>query len=257
MKKNQNSLFTAAIGLCIVLSAAFMGCEAGLSNSSSNSSEDGSNGFSFSEMYENISELKNEINSLKETINTLNSTQASSTNDLETQINSLNTLVGMASPAGTIVPFAGPEANIPEGWLLCDGDSVSRDTYAALFQAIEASWGSADGSSFNLPNLQGRFLRGLDASGSIDPGARVNLYTGGNSGFTVGSYQDDAFQNHAHQWSFWDTGSFNNGDDANAWDTTNEPRDTLRTKNTSGSVSGRYSSETRPTNAAVNYIIKY
>ena len=37
-------------------------------------------------------------------------------------------------PSGLIMPFAGQSA--PEGWLLCYGQEVSRDTYSDLFDAV-------------------------------------------------------------------------------------------------------------------------
>ena len=42
-------------------------------------------------------------------------------------------------PVGSVVAFAGP--NIPNDWLLCDGQTVSRATYPALFNAIGTTWG--------------------------------------------------------------------------------------------------------------------
>lgn len=52
----------------------------------------------------------------------------------------------------------------PEGWLLCDGAEVSRTTYAALFAIIAEIYGVGDGvDTFNLPDLQGRVVVGLDA----------------------------------------------------------------------------------------------
>jgi microcystin-dependent protein len=64
-------------------------------------------------------------------------------------------------PPGCIMPYAA--ANAPGGWLVCDGTSVSRTTYAALFAVIGATYGFADGASFNLPNLQGRTIFGLNS----------------------------------------------------------------------------------------------
>ena len=62
-------------------------------------------------------------------------------------------------PAGVIVPFAG--TTVPAGYLLCDGSAVSRTTYADLFAAIGTTYGAGDGNStFNLPDLQNRFIEG-------------------------------------------------------------------------------------------------
>ena len=58
-------------------------------------------------------------------------------------------------PTGIILPWT--TATIPDGFLLCDGDPVSRTTYAALFAVIGTTYGSGDGSlTFNLPNLEGK-----------------------------------------------------------------------------------------------------
>lgn len=60
-------------------------------------------------------------------------------------------------PPGTIIHYAG--RTVPSGWLICNGANVSRRDYAALFAAIGTTYGAGDGSStFNLPNLNGRFL---------------------------------------------------------------------------------------------------
>lgn len=60
-------------------------------------------------------------------------------------------------PPGTIIHYAG--RTVPSGWLICNGANVSRTDYAALFAAIGTTYGAGDGSStFNLPNLNGRFL---------------------------------------------------------------------------------------------------
>lgn len=53
----------------------------------------------------------------------------------------------------------------PTGWLIADGTAVSRTTYAGLFAAIGTTFGSGDGSTtFNLPDINGRFIGGVDPS---------------------------------------------------------------------------------------------
>jgi microcystin-dependent protein len=69
--------------------------------------------------------------------------------------------LGGAVPTGTISPYAGSAA--PTGYLLCQGQSVSRSTYATLFAVCGVTYGVGDGSTtFNLPNLKGRLPVGLD-----------------------------------------------------------------------------------------------
>lgn len=65
-------------------------------------------------------------------------------------------------PVGIIQPFAGSVAP-SSSWLFCQGQAVSRSTYASLFSVIGTAYGAGDGSTtFNLPNLQGRIPVGRD-----------------------------------------------------------------------------------------------
>ena len=104
-----------------------------------------------------------------------------------------------AIPAGMIVPFAGPAENIPAGWLLCDGSAVSRSEYLSLYNAIGVAWGEGDGgSTFNLPDLRGMFLRGVSGDSGNDEDAESRgmlAENGSNTGNNVGSYQGDAIRN--------------------------------------------------------------
>jgi microcystin-dependent protein len=53
----------------------------------------------------------------------------------------------------------------PTGWLLCNGDAVSRSTYADLFAVIGTTYGSGNGSTtFNVPDFRGRVPAGVDGS---------------------------------------------------------------------------------------------
>lgn len=50
------------------------------------------------------------------------------------------------------------------GWLECNGQAVSRTTYADLFAAIGTTWGPGNGTStFNVPNFAGTFRAGAGA----------------------------------------------------------------------------------------------
>lgn len=70
---------------------------------------------------------------------------------------------GDTFPIGAITSYAGSIA--PTNWLICDGSAISRTTYADLFDAIGTTYGVGDGSTtFNLPNLKGRVITGLDSS---------------------------------------------------------------------------------------------
>lgn len=59
---------------------------------------------------------------------------------------------------------ASGRAAAPSGWLLCEGQAVSRAAFSALFAAIGTAYGAGDGSTtFNVPDLRGRFPIGVDA----------------------------------------------------------------------------------------------
>ena len=69
-----------------------------------------------------------------------------------------------AIPPGTMMAYGGK--SVPDGWLLCNGATISRTTYAKLFAAIGTAWGAGDGSTtFKLPDADGRVMQGVtDAS---------------------------------------------------------------------------------------------
>ena len=93
-------------------------------------------------------------------------------------------------PAGVITMFGAAAA--PAGWLLCDGTAVSRTTYAALFAVIGTTFGVGDGSTtFNVPDLRGRFPLGKAAAG-----------TGSTLGGTGGTLEHThTGPSHTHSWS--------------------------------------------------------
>jgi microcystin-dependent protein len=55
-------------------------------------------------------------------------------------------------PTGVITPYGGSSA--PSTWLMCDGTSYLRADYVALFAVIGTTYGFADGTHFNVPDLR-------------------------------------------------------------------------------------------------------
>jgi len=69
----------------------------------------------------------------------------------------------LAVPIGSLFPFAGSSA--PTGYLICNGDAVSRATYADLFTLISDTYGAGNGSTtFNLPDLRSRLPIGAGSA---------------------------------------------------------------------------------------------
>jgi len=100
-------------------------------------------------------------------------------------------------PYGSVTAFAGEVE--PEGWKFCRGQQLSKNEYPDAFAVIGFAFGGS-GDLFHMPDYRGRFARGYDPTGTVDPDddARTALYAGGATGNNLGSYQDDAFQVHGH-----------------------------------------------------------
>lgn len=89
-------------------------------------------------------------------------------------------------PTGVILPYGGAAA--PSGWRMCDGQTISRATYANLFAVIGEAFGAGDGSTtFRLPDLRGRVPAGSDSMGF---GAAGRLTTVGTSIGAVGGAEE-------------------------------------------------------------------
>lgn len=92
-----------------------------------------------------------------------------------------------ACPTGMIADFL--TTSVPPGWLNCNGQAVSRTTYAALFALLGTTYGAGDGSTtFNLPDLSDRYRR-----------------TGGT--FSMGAFLNDDIKAHNHTGSTSSDGS--------------------------------------------------
>lgn len=157
--------------------------------------------------------------------------------------------IGSEAPVGTILSYASSGV-IPNGWLECDGRNISRALYSELFSSIGTTYGAADGVfNFTLPDLRGVFLRGNDSGRGLDAG-RV-----------LGSYQDDSFQGHKHSLESW--ASYDGNGYANTrnqgYGAAGPYGDGIRTVaiyNDGSNGEPRTTTETRPDNVAVKYIIK-
>jgi len=131
--------------------------------------------------------------------------------------------------------FAMSEA--PSGYLKANGAAISRTTYASLYSIIGTSYGAGDGSTtFNIPDLRGVFLRGLDDGRGLD----INR--------VLGSLQMDDLKNHRHYMSLQNYPSWNSI-------TQNQVGGFNATSDYPTSYTG--GTETRPVNVALLACIKY
>jgi hypothetical protein len=156
-------------------------------------------------------------------------------------------------PVGTIVAYGGLDANVPDGWLLCNGQELIGRDYSEHLEYIGTLWGDGNSvTTFNLPDLRGIFLRGVNhgRTGAFsDPDASVRVgYDGSAVGDRVGSFQDDAFKSHLHR-IYFERPAFHASGNWGDYFPAEEGSIIHQTTAEGGS-------ETRSVNASVNYIIK-
>ena len=95
------------------------------------------------------------------------------------------------SEVGAIKPWT--KATAPDGYLLCDGAAVSRTDFADLFAVISTTYGVGNGSTtFNVPDLAGKFPQGKDGTNSL-------AGTGGANTVTVSVTNNQAATNATNQ----------------------------------------------------------
>ena len=121
---------------------------------------------------------------------------------------------------GEVIAYAG--ASAPADWQECDGSEAAT-------QALKDVLGVD-----NVPDLRGEFIRGWDNGRGVDAGRDLL------------STQDDAYGSHAHSVTYRDAGS--------GFGSPKSCTSSGSTRAHSTSSSG--SSETRPRNIALMYIIK-
>ena len=104
----------------------------------------------------------------------------------------LNALI----PVGAVMPY--PVATVPTGWLEANGQSLSTAAYPELFAKYAYAYGGS-GSSFNVPDYRGEFLRGWSNGTGNDPDAASRTTRGdGTTGDNVGTKQASGTGSHTH-----------------------------------------------------------
>jgi microcystin-dependent protein len=54
-----------------------------------------------------------------------------------------------------------------DGWIICNGRSLSRTTYAALFSVLNNTFGTSTATTFLIPNLTGRYMGGIGTGSGL------------------------------------------------------------------------------------------
>jgi len=103
-------------------------------------------------------------------------------------------------PTATIVPWSA--ASVPTGFLECNGQTVSRSTYSALFAIVGTTYGAGDGSStFLVPDLQDNVAVGKSNNKALGSAAGANTVasTGNVGGSTANASLSQAqLASHSH-----------------------------------------------------------
>lgn len=153
-------------------------------------------------------------------------------------------------PLGTINAFGG--ATAPEGWLLCQGQALSRTTYKDLFDVIGTSFGSGDGSTtFNLPDMREATFKGAGTTSKT---------VGTHNAVNVGDFIDDRVQDHTQSVTF--NPAFNpvamksGGTYDVTWNSGAYSTALISGANASTITEGRHGSTTEVKSVGVNYIMK-
>ena len=95
-------------------------------------------------------------------------------------------------PTGIIEMFAGSTA--PNGWLICDGSTVSRSAYSDLFKIIGTTYGVGNSNTtFTLPDMRGRCPIGVGTGTSLT--ART---LGSNVGAETATLAEANMASHTH-----------------------------------------------------------
>jgi microcystin-dependent protein len=154
-------------------------------------------------------------------------------------------------PPGTIMLYTSAAA--PQGYLLCHGQSVLIADYSALYSVIGSTFKYSKPSysgQFYVPDMRGLFVRGV--------GENEILPVSGPT--SIGTLQESSVQEHSHQY-------YRPQDSITCTEAPYTDYHTVWDNITSAALTGTTlydpngdvisSSETRPANISLNYIIKY
>lgn len=165
---------------------------------------------------------------------------------------------GSGVPSGAVMSFA--MSSCPTGWLKANGAAVSRVTYASLFTAIGTTFGTGDGSTtFNVPELRGEFIRGLDDARGIDASRALgSAQSSQNLAHThTGTADSAGAHTHSESGSVTSSPAYNGGSPGSSG-----PRFGTTTTGSAGAhthtltINSDGGTEARPRNIALLYCIK-
>lgn len=183
----------------------------------------------------------------------------------------------IAIPVGSVIAFAGQVALTPpvnpgqqpmyttvtesQGWMVCDGRTLTASAYGALYAAIGVLYnnGKETANQFSIPDYRGYFLRMVDMGAGNDPDAASRKLENGTTSNGIGSIQQDALQLHEHiyQDPETDTVPAGNSKPQGVAEGTPELTGPPTDNKDSSQNTVRTSTETRAKNVYVYYLIRF
>jgi microcystin-dependent protein len=169
---------------------------------------------------------------------------------------------GDVGPVGAIFMFPVQIQDLEaRGFLVCDGSAYDREAYADLYSVISTTYGGAGygggGTTFNVPDYRGYFLRGCDdsrASSMAQPQGQSTALP--NQNFTTDVTEHSHTYADSYQEYVEETYAEGDGCGDSGW-----TREQTRTTTSGGAhnhtVTGGGDAETRPQNYAIVYAIKF
>ncbi|AXI02807.1 phage tail protein [Aquirhabdus parva] len=164
-------------------------------------------------------------------------------------------------PIGAIMMWPGIDNQLPSNWMICDGKSLLKRDYSVLQSRLGKYWNKDSGDSsdyFNLPDLRGVFLRGVNAERADafrDPDVANRIRVNSDTTNTLnrpGTFQTSANLTHYH--GLIVGGGSNGPREAISIDTHWDAA--YNNKFGASHTAEAGGTESRPVNAYVYYIIK-
>ena len=192
----------------------------------------------------NFQYLQDKITELSALITSETSSYSSTVATLNNSITDLLAYKESFIPVGTII--TSQAADIPSGFLLCDGSEVKIDEYEDLYEVIGATYGQTDSTTFCLPDLKDKTVWG---SGSVDVGTTVDAglpNIEGSVGITLNTWSGSgAFYNSGSGYMIGGSGSWGSNSNLINLDASR-----------SSSIYGN-SNTVQPPAVVTNFVIKY